>query len=55
MYHHSTKLYWKYHEFVAVCVVMCVQHESNNAAWYYGDNDFIIQPSISLHIQTQCA
>ena len=27
MCHHSTKLYWKYHECVAVCIVMSVQHE----------------------------
>ena len=27
-YHHSTKLYrTKYHEFVAVCIVMTAQHE----------------------------
>ena len=26
-YHHSTKLYRKYHEFVAVCIVTNAQHE----------------------------
>jgi len=30
-YHHSTKLYRKYHKFVAACIVMSVQHEYNNA------------------------
>ena len=48
-YHHSTKPYRKYHEFVAICVVTNAQHRQQTSdifsgiAWYYGDIDFIIR------------
>ena len=31
-YHHSTKLYRKYHEFVAVCIVTCTVHKNGQLA-----------------------
>ena len=39
----------------AAWLTMLMATNFSGRAWYYGDNDFIIQPSISLHFQTQHA
>ena len=41
----------KYHKFVAICIL--TSDILSGIAWYYGDNDFIIQ-TFDFIIQTHC-